>query len=74
MSVLDDADQSPVGAVGRITVPVPPDGPGEVMVPVRGGTEAYAAWSDRPLARHTEVLVVEQTSPRSVVVVPFPSG
>ena len=67
-----DAGQSPVGAIGRVTVSIPPGGLGEVLLPVRGGTEAFAAWCDQPVARHTRVLVVECPSARSVVVVPFP--
>ncbi|WP_220140161.1 hypothetical protein [Kitasatospora acidiphila] len=74
MGVPREADESPVGAVGRVTVPIPPDGPGEVLVPVRGGSEAFAAWADRPIARHALVMVVEHTSARSVVVVPFPES
>jgi hypothetical protein len=67
-----DAEQSVVGAVGRVTVPIPKTGPGEVLVPVRGGTEAFAAWSDEPIAKDTRVLIIECTSARSVVVTPFP--
>jgi hypothetical protein len=61
-----------VGVIGRVTVPIPPDGPGEVLLPVRGGTEAFAAWSDEPIEKHARVLVVECTSARSVIVTPFP--
>jgi hypothetical protein len=71
-SVPADAEESVVGALGRVTVPIPADGPGEVLVPVRGGTEAFAAWSDQPIPKHTRVLVVESTSARSVIVTPFP--
>jgi len=67
-----DADQSVLGAVGRVTVPIPEGGPGEVLVPVRGGSEAFAAWSEHPIDKHTQVLVVDITSARSVVVTPFP--
>ncbi|WP_055587670.1 hypothetical protein [Peterkaempfera griseoplana] len=69
-----DADQSPVGAVGRVTVPIPPDGPGEVLVPVRGGTEAFAAWSRTAVAKNALVIVVDRTSARSVIVELFPSS
>ncbi|GAA2135853.1 hypothetical protein GCM10009760_14860 [Kitasatospora kazusensis] len=72
MDGSDDAEQSPVGAVGRVTVSIPQDGFGEVLVPVRGGSEAFAAWADAPIARHTLVIVVDRTSARSVVVTPFP--
>jgi len=61
-----------VGVIGRVTVPIPADGPGEVLVPVRGGTEAFAAWSDHPVEKHARVLVIECTSARSVIVTPFP--
>lgn len=67
-----DADESLVGTVGRVTVPIPADGPGEVLLPVRGGTEAFAAWSDQAVPKHTRVLVIETTSARSVIVTPFP--
>ncbi|MFF7635477.1 hypothetical protein ACFZB9_20320 [Kitasatospora sp. NPDC008050] len=72
MEVPDDAEQSPVGAVGWVTVSIPVDGPGEVLLPVRGGSEAFAAWSDTPIARNTQVMVVERISARSVLVVLFP--
>ncbi|MCD0484213.1 hypothetical protein [Streptacidiphilus sp. ASG 303] len=69
----DDSSQSPVGAVGRVTVPIPPDGPGEVLVAVRGGSEAFAAWSAKPVGRDARVVVVDSLSARSVVVEPLPS-
>ena len=40
------------------------------MLSVRGGTEAFAAWSDEPIAKHTRVVVVEGRSARSVTVTP----
>jgi hypothetical protein len=67
-----DAEQGLVGKIGRVTVPIPADGPGEVLLPVRGGTEAFAAWSDEPIEKHTRVLVIECSSARSVIVTPFP--
>lgn len=75
MPSADESSQSPVGAIGRITVGIPPDGPGEVLVAVRGGSETYAAWSrtNTPLARDVRVLVVDSISARSVIVEPLPS-
>ena len=67
----DDTDPV-VGAVGTLTVSIPPDGPGEVVISIRGGSEAFAAWADEPVARHSQVLVIAHTGPRSVVVTPFP--
>ena len=62
---------SVVGVVGHLTVSIPAEGPGEVIVSIRGGSEAFAAWADRPISKHTQVLVIEQLGPRSVVVTPF---
>jgi hypothetical protein len=42
-----------------------------VLLSVRGGTEAFAAWSDEPIARHSRVVVVDSLSARSVLVTPF---
>lgn len=65
--------ESLVGEIGMLTVSIPENGPGEVLLHVRGGTEAFAAWADQAIRRHTQVLVVEQLSGRSVLVTPFSS-
>lgn len=65
-----DSRESLLGTVGRVTVSIPASGPGEVLLPVRGGTEAFAAWADEPIARHTRVVVVDCLSARSVFVTP----
>ncbi len=67
-----DAERGLLGLTGRVTVSIPADGPGEVLLPVRGGTEAFAAWSDEPIPRHRRVVVVETLSARSVMVTPLP--
>ena len=59
-----------IGKIGRITVSIPRNGPGEVLLPVRGGSEAFTALSDEPIARHSRVVVVEALSARSVLVTP----
>ena len=61
-----------IGLVGHLTVPVPAHGPGEVVLPIRGGTETFAAWADEPIAKYTRVVVVEERSARSVTVTPMP--
>jgi hypothetical protein len=61
-----------VGVTGRVTVSIPANGPGEVLPPVRGGSEACAAWSDEPISRHRRVIVVDALSARSVLVMPSP--
>jgi hypothetical protein len=65
-------EQDLLGTIGRVTVSIPADGPGEVLLPVRGGTEAFAAWSDDPVPRHSRVVVVECMSARSVFVALLP--
>jgi hypothetical protein len=64
-------EETLLGKIGRVTVSIPANGPGEVMLSVRGGTEAFAAWSDEPVPRHSRVVVVECISARSVFVTPF---
>ncbi len=66
-------DDTVVGALGVVTVSITKGHPGEVVVRIRGGTEAFAAWADEPVARHTQVVVVEELSARSVLVTPFAS-
>ena len=49
------------------------DGPGEVLVNVRGGTEAYLAWSEVPLDQNTSVIVYNARGERTVDVMQFDS-
>ncbi len=69
-SVSNELDQDLMGTIGWMTVPISEDHAGEVLLPVRGGTEAFAAWADQPIAKHTRVVVVECRSARSVTVTP----
>jgi hypothetical protein len=66
------AAESLVGTIGRVTVSIPVNGPGEVLLAVRGGSEAFAAWSDEAIPRHSRVIVVDALSARSVLVTPSP--
>jgi hypothetical protein len=66
--VAKGPEPSLLGTVGRVTVSIPPAGPGEVLLPVRGGTETFAAWSDEPIPRHTRIVVVDTMPARSVLV------
>jgi hypothetical protein len=61
-----------IGLVGHLTVSIPADGPGEVVIAIRGGSESFAAWADEPIAKYTRVVVVEERSARSVTVTPMP--
>jgi membrane protein implicated in regulation of membrane protease activity len=65
------ADHTMIGKMGRVTGTVAPGRLGEVMVQVRGGSEAfhaYAADGDDVLAPGTRVVIVEYYPPRTVVV------
>ncbi len=68
------ADHAMVGKVGRVTGTVTPGRLGEVMVPVRGGTEAfnaYAADLEDTIPVGRRVVVVEYLPPRTVIVTPM---
>jgi hypothetical protein len=66
------AADSLIGTIGRVTVSIPVNGPGEVLLAVRGGSEVFAAWSDEPIPRHSRVVVIDALSARSVLVTPSP--
>lgn len=70
--MAEELDQDLIGTIGRVTVPIAKRRSGEVMIPVRGGTEAYAAVSDEAIAKHQRVVVVECLSGRTVAVAPVP--
>ena len=60
--------------VGRVTGTISPGKLGEVMIPVRGGSEAfhaYAADDDDTITTGRRVVVVEYYPPRTVVVTPM---
>lgn len=75
MPMRDDAfvsDASAIGCVGTLTVATRGDrGAGEVLVTVRGAKEAFLAWSDDPLPKGAQVLVVDVRGARTVVVEPW---
>jgi hypothetical protein len=62
-----------IGKVGRVTGTIAPKKLGEVMVTVRGGSEAFHAYSadtEETIGVGTRVVVVEYFPPRTVVVSP----
>jgi len=67
-------DQRVVGKIGRVTGTVQPGTVGEVMIPIRGGSEAFLARTDgeRALRAGTRVIVTEYLPPRTVVVSELP--
>ena len=67
------ADQAMIGKIGRVTGSISPGHIGEVMVSVRGGSEAfhaYAADGETTIPSGSRVVVVEYFPPRTVVVSP----
>jgi hypothetical protein len=67
-------DESAVGCTGTVVVATRGiDGPGEVIVKVRGGTEAFLAWSEQPLAKGATVLVFNSRGERTVDVMEWTS-
>jgi membrane protein implicated in regulation of membrane protease activity len=68
--MVDPLDEEMIGKVGRVTLAITPDHAGEVVLAIRGGTEAFAALSDEQVAKNTRVVVVECLSGRTVSVTP----
>jgi hypothetical protein len=64
-------DLSAIGCIGVLSVATRGEaGAGEVVISVRGGTEALLAWSAQPLPKGTEVLVIDVRGPQTVQVEP----
>ena len=62
-----------IGKEGHVIVRIRgAEAPGEVLVGVRGGTEAFIAYAQAPLELDADVLVVASRGERSVDVVPWP--
>ncbi len=65
---MEELDQDLIGTVGQVTLAIAPSHPGEVVLPVRGGTEAFTACSDETIAKYSRVVVVECLTGRTVSV------
>jgi hypothetical protein len=68
------SDHRVVGKIGRVTGSVKPGAIGEVMIPVRGGSEAFLARADGEaiIPAGARVVIVEYHPPRTVVVEALP--
>jgi hypothetical protein len=63
-------DESSIGCVGVLTVATRgAAGPGEVHIKIRGGSELFLAWSDKPLPKGSTVLVIDSRGARAVDVI-----
>ncbi|GAA1975780.1 hypothetical protein [Catenulispora subtropica] len=63
-----------IGKQGRVTGRIAPGLVGEVMVQIRGGTEAFHAYAMTPgeeIPKDALVVVVEYHAPRTVYVEPL---
>jgi hypothetical protein len=63
-------DEACIGCVGVLSVATRGvGGPGEVHIKIRGGSETFLAWSEKPLPRGATVLVIESRGARTVDVI-----
>jgi hypothetical protein len=63
-------DEACIGSVGVLSVATRGTaGPGEVHIKIRGGSETFLAWSEKPLPRGATVLIIESRGARTVDVV-----
>ena len=63
-------DDACIGSVGVLSVETRGSGgPGEVHIKIRGGSETFIAWSEKPLPRGATVLVIEWRGARAVDVI-----
>jgi hypothetical protein len=62
-------DESLIGSIGVLLIATRgARGPGEVLLKIRGGTEAFIAWSPEPIPRGSTVLVINDRGTRTVDV------
>ncbi len=62
-------DASLIGCIGVVIIATRGQaGPGEVLLKIRGGTEAYIAYSPEPIPRGKTVLVIDSRGFRTVDV------
>ncbi|MHB8264041.1 MAG: hypothetical protein ACYDGY_09925 [Acidimicrobiales bacterium] len=59
-----------IGMVGRVSIPIPLGEPGEIILSIRGGSEAFTAYTqgNETLGKNARAVVIEQTGPRTVLV------
>jgi hypothetical protein len=68
-------DHQVIGKVGRLVGAIKAGRMGEVMIPIRGGSEAFYAFASDPeeeIPEGTRVIVLDHEPPRTVVVSRYP--
>jgi hypothetical protein len=66
-----ETDHQVIGKIGRLVGAIEPGRMGEVMIPIRGGSEAFFAYAADPaeaIPTGTRVVVIEHEPPRTVIV------
>ena len=66
-----ETDHELIGKIGHCTSAIEPGQMGEVMVPVRGGSESFYAYASDPddqIPQGTRVLVVDRQVSRTLIV------
>jgi hypothetical protein len=67
--LLVAGDESLIGTIGVLIIATRgAKGPGEVLLKIRGGSEAYLAYSPEPIPKGSTVLVINNRGTRSVDV------
>jgi membrane protein implicated in regulation of membrane protease activity len=70
--MTDSDPENLVGEVGVVTTRIRGgDRPGEVRIPMQGGSESFIAYGDGPIERGQQVLVVARRPGRAVDVIFF---
>ena len=72
-SAVDSDDHVVVGKIGRVTGAIAPGRTGEVVIHIRGGTEAFRAHGaegTETIPEQSRVVIVEYYPPRTVYVSP----
>jgi hypothetical protein len=68
---IPDSDRL-IGMLGFVTTRIGGNGkPGEVQVPLHGGSEAFIAYGDEVLERGVQILVIGKRTGRAVEVTAF---
>jgi membrane protein implicated in regulation of membrane protease activity len=69
---VDEQDDQLIGRTATVTLAISTGHAGEVMIGIRGGTEAFTAVADESIAKHARVVVVDRLSARTVSVTQLP--
>jgi hypothetical protein len=69
------ADHEVIGKIARVTSTILPGEMGEVLLPIRGGSETYYAYAGdatEEIPEGTRVVVLEHDPPRTLIVSRYP--